>query len=59
MMKTKKCCRRDCNKEAVGYYIGSNFGVWYCDDHKYGKKTTDISEIRDNPERSYLWDMEI
>lgn len=58
-MKTKKCCKKNCENEAEGFYVTTSSGLWLCKKHSYGKKEGDIKEVRDNFKMKYLWDMEI
>ena len=59
MNNTKRCCMRDCMNEAEGYYVTSSWGLWLCSKCKCGRKTADITDIRNNPDKKHLHDMEV
>jgi hypothetical protein len=45
--------------EAEGYYVTSSWGLWLCSKCKCGRKTADITDIRNNPDKKHLHDMEV
>jgi hypothetical protein len=51
-----KCSHNNCDNASIGYFIGSNYGLWLCHLHKQGELKTAIETAMNDPNKAWLFD---